>query len=220
MLFRSGAGGWYYYQSVASPEARALAEARNQPLIGMVIQDRPDTESRLRAAVEEDLRRPNKDGLSHESALISELRSAYIAPTLRRADDASLIATLAARTAMLEYLARTDTRICREFALGNLQNPDKLDAEGQRLFKAVLASVETAYRSGRSAAEAPPMPDLNQITAMLTRAGFIKSDFDKLNSFAGLSNDITCYIMLKVNQVPARLAPEERGPYARFVLGN
>ena len=45
-------------------------------------------------------------------------------------------------------------------------------------------------------------------------------DYDKLNSFATLSNDITCYIVLKVNRLPEQLKPEQRGPYARYILGN
>ncbi len=215
-----GGGGWYYYRSVTSPEARALAEARSQPLIDMVIADQPDAAKRLRTAVEQDVRQPSQDGLSREQAMISELRSEFIAPTLRRADDASLVNTMAARAALIEYLNKTDTKVCREFGLGGIKNPDKLDPEGQRLFKAVLTAVEAAYRSGRAAKEVPPMANLQQVVAMLNEAGFIKSDYDKLNSFASLSNDITCYIVLKVNQVPAKLKPEERGPYSRFILGN
>lgn len=220
VLVMIGGGGWYFYRITYSPEALAFAEARKQPLLGMVIQDQPGAESRLRAAVEQDLRQPNKDGVSREAALVAELRSANIAPTLRRADDASLIAAMAARAAFVDYLARTDTAVCREFGLGGLQHPEKLDAEGQRLFKSVLAAVETAYRNGRSVQQTPPMPNLAQVGNMLVEAGFIKSDFDKLNSFATLSNDVTCYIVLKINQVPDRLKPEERGPYSRYVLGN
>ncbi len=215
-----GGGGWYYYRSITSPEALAFAEARNQPLVDMVIADQPEAARRLRAAVEQDVRQPNKDGPSREAEAISALRSEFIAPTMRRADDASLVATMAARAALIEQLNRTDTRICREFALGGIKNPEKLDPEAERLYKELLTAVAAAYRSGRSATQSPPMPDLRQVTNMLYEAGFIKSDFDKLNSFSTLSNDITCYIVLKVNQVPSKLKPEERGPYARFVLGN
>jgi hypothetical protein len=213
-------GGWYYYRSVTSPEAVAYAEARNQPLVDMVIADQPGAERQLKAAIEQDLRQPNAGGPSRESAIISELRTAYIAPTLRRADDASLIATMAARAALIEHLNKTDTKACREFALGGIKNPDKLDPEGQKLYRDVLSAVEAAYRNGRAVKEAPAMPTLQEIVTLLNLAGFVKSDYDKLNSFATLSNDITCYIVLKVNQVPAKLKPEERGPYARFILGN
>ena len=64
------------------------------------------------------------------------------------------------------------------------------------------------------------MPNLNDIGNMMIEAGFIKADFDKLNSFATLTNDITCYIVLKVNRLPEQLKPEQRGPYARYILGN
>ncbi len=215
-----GGGGWYYYRSVTSPQAIALRDARKQPLLDMVIADQPDAERQLRAAIDRDLSQPNSGGPSRESALVSELRSAYIAPTLRRADDASLIATMAARAAFIDHLNKTDTKVCREFALGGVQHPEALDPEGKRLYDGVLKAVEDAYRSGRAAKQTPAVPNLQQITAMLNEAGFIKSDYDKLNSFATLSNDITCYITLKVNQVPDRLRPEERGPYSRFILGN
>ncbi len=215
-----GGGGWYYYEQVTSPAARQLAEARNMPLVGMVMSDQPDAAKRLRAAIEEDVSKPGREGPSRESAVVSELRSEYIAPTLRRADDASLIATMDARARFAEHLNKTDTKVCREFGLGGLQHPETLDPEGQRLYKNVLSAVEAAYRSGRAAKDAPPVPTLQQVGAMLSEAGFVKSDFDKLNSFATLSNDITCYIVLKVNQVVPRLKPEERGPYARFILGN
>ena len=213
-------GGWYYYRSVTSPQARALAEARNLPLVELVMADQPGAEKELRAAVEQDLKQPKGGGISREAALVSELRSAYIAPTLRKADDASLVAAMAARAALVEYLDKKDTKICREFALGGIQHPEKLDEEGQRLFKVVLTAIEGAYRQGRTVQQIPAMPTLQQITDMLYEAGFIKSDFDKLNSFVTLSNDVTCYIVLKLNQVPTKLKPEERGPFSRYILGN
>jgi hypothetical protein len=214
------AGGWFYYDAFYSPEARALADARSQPLIDMVIADQPDAAGRLRAAVEQDVRNPTQDGLSREAAAIAELRAEFIAPTLRRADDASLIATMAARRDLVEHLNRTNTKVCREFALGGIKEPGKLDEEGQRLYKAVLTAVVAAYRNGRAAKEAPPLLTLQQIVPMLNEAGFTKPDYDKLNSFASLSPDITCLITLKINQVPDNIRLEERGPYARFILGN
>jgi hypothetical protein len=110
--------------------------------------------------------------------------------------------------------------MCREFALGSLEHPDKLDADGQLLYKDVLGAIESAYRSGRAANQPPQMPNLQQVGNMLAEAGFTKPDFDKLNSFSTLSNDITCYIMLKLNQAPANLKPDKRGSLARYILGN
>ena len=213
-------GGWYYYKTVTSPAARAFAEARDLPLVGLVIADQPDVEKLLKAAIEEDLRQPSAEGPSRQAAAVAELRNEYIAPALRRADDASLTATMAARTALLEYLNQNNTKACREFALGGIKEPDKLDAEGQRLYKNLLTAISAAYRSGRAAAQAPPMPTLQEMGNMMIQAGFAKSDFDKLNSFATLSNDMSCYIMLLVNQVLPGLKPEQRGPYSRFILGN
>ena len=53
----------------AIAEAKALAEARSQPLVDMVIADQPEAAVRLRAAVEQDVRNPSQDGLSREAAI-------------------------------------------------------------------------------------------------------------------------------------------------------
>jgi hypothetical protein len=84
----------------------------------------------------------------------------------------------------------------------------------------VLQAVEAAYRSGRAAGKAMPTKSRAEILDMLREAGFEKIDFDRLSAFATLSNDIACQVELKVDQVPAKLAPDKRGAFARFILNN
>ena len=64
------------------------------------------------------------------------------------------------------------------------------------------------------------MPTRPEILDMLREAGFQKVDFDRLNTFATLSNDTACEIELKVDQVPPKLPAAKRGAFARFVLNN
>jgi len=212
-------GGWYYYSS-NTPAESALAELRALPLIGAVMADNPGAEARMRAAIEEELRKPSQDGTTRPLALIADLRRQYILPSLRASDDTTAIAAVAARAALADYLQRANPAACREFAAGGIQRPDKLDSEGQRLFRNVLQALEIAYRSGRAGGKAMPTASRAEILDLLRGAGFEKIDFDRLNAFATLSNDVACQIELKIDQVPAKLPTDKRGAFARFVLNN
>lgn len=213
------AGGWYYFTS-NSQTGKALAEMRALPLVGVLMADHPDAEARLKAAVEEELKNPSTDGTTRPVALIADLRRQYILPALRGADDASATAAVAARAALAAYLKKANPPACREFAAGGIQRPDRLDSEGQRLFRDVLKALETAYRNGRASGKPLPMPTRAEILDMLRDAGFQKVDFDRLNAFASLSNEVACDIELKVDQVPPKLPADRRGAFARFVLNN
>jgi hypothetical protein len=214
-------GGYWYYKRATSPAAKALADLRTLPMVGLVIADEPSVVDRLKEAIEEEARSPTPQGPTRPLLIVGELRRDYIAPAMRTADDASLLTVMAARAALVQHLRATNTAACREFSLGGIQHVDKLDAQGQQLFKNVLAAMEAAYRNGRANMDRKyPMPTLQAMGAMLTEAGFQKPDFDKLNSFATLSNDVSCDIELKLNQVPAKLPPEFRASFARYILGN
>src|SRR5205814_9353708 len=113
----------------------------------------------------------SQDGTTRPLALIADLRRQYILSALRSADDASAIAAVAARTALADYLQRVNPAACREFAAGGIQRPDKLDSEGQRLFRNVLQAVEAACRSGRAAGKAMPTKSRAEILDMLREAG-------------------------------------------------
>jgi hypothetical protein len=204
-----------------SPTERALADLRAMPLVGLLVAEVPGAEDRLRKAIEEEQRQPTTSGPPRPLVVIGELRRDVIAPALRAADDASAIAAMATRAELVAHLQKTDLPACREFSMGGIQNVDKLDAEGQRLFNKVLKSIETAFRSSRSnGGESLPVPSPPQVGEMLREAGFQKSDFDKLNSFATLSDAVSCEIELKVNQVPPKLPADKQGPFSRFVIAN
>jgi len=213
-------GGWYYY-SRNSPTEKALAELRGLPLVGAMMADNPQAEAQLKAAVKEELANPTQGGTTRPLALIADLRRQYVLPALRTSDDSSALAAVAARGTLAAYLQKANPPACREFAAGGIQRPDRLDSEGQRLLRNVLQALETAYRNGRTASGTPkPMSSRAEILDMLRDAGFQKIDFDRLNAFATLSNDIACDIELKVDRVPPKLPADKRGAFARFVLNN
>jgi hypothetical protein len=213
------AGGWYYF-GTSSPAANALAELRSLPLVGVMMADNPAADARMKAAIQEELANPTQGGTTRPRALIAELRRQYVLPALRAADDASAVAAVAARAALASYLQKANPPACREFATGGIQQPDRLDSEGQRLFRNVLQALETAYRNGRASGKPMPTASRAEILDMLREAGFQKIDFDRLNTFATLSNDIACEVELKVDQVPPELPADKRGAFARFVLNN
>lgn len=216
LLFAAGA--WYYFRT-ASPAEAALAQWRDLPLVGAIAADHPEAAARMTAAIKEELANPSPSGPPRPVALIADLRRQYVLPAIRSADDATVTAAVAARAALAAYLQKANPAACREFAAGGIQRPDRLDDQGQRLFRNVLAALEAAYRSGRNG-KPQPMPTRSEIVDLLRQAGFRQIDFDRLNSFATLSNDVSCEIELKVDQVPPKLPADRRGPFARFVLNN
>jgi hypothetical protein len=211
-------GGWAMIRG-ASPVDTALEDIRRVPLIGPVMAEHPAVERRMRAAIEEELRSPSQSGLSRPYGLVTDIRRQYIVPALRNADDATAVAAVAARLAFAHYLRGMDTAACRQFALGTLQRPDLLDAEGQRLFRQFLQTLEAAWRSGKAG---KPLPTLSrdELTAVLQEAGFTRADFDRLNTFKSLSNEVSCDVEIKVDSVPPQLPADKRGPFSRSVLSN
>src|SRR5437868_7828055 len=142
-------GGWALIRGKSDVDT-ALDQIRRVPLIGPVMADNPSVESRMRTAIEEELRSPTRSGVSRPFSLVADIRRQYIVPALRAADDASALAAVAARADLVRHLRRADSAACRQFALGAFQRPDLLDAEGQRLFGEVLQKLEAAWRSGKA----------------------------------------------------------------------
>jgi len=217
LLFAAGA--WYYFKA-RSPAETALADLRSEPLIGAMIADNPEAETRLKAAIQEELASAGQGGMARPVALLADLRRQYVLPALRSSDDATALAAVAARADLAAYLRKANPAACREFATGGIQRPDRLDGEGQRLLRNVLVALEAAYKSGRASGKPRPMPTRPEVLDLLRQAGFQQIDFDRLNNFATLSNDIACDVELKVDQVPIKLPADKRGPFARFVLNN
>lgn len=211
-------GGWTLIRGKSEVDA-ALDQVRRVPLVGPVMADNPDVERRMRTAIEEELKSPTQTGLSHPYSLVADIRRQYIVPVLRKADDASALAAVAARAALAGHLRRTDTAACRQMALGALQRTDQLDAEGQRLFAELLRALEAAWRNGK-AGKLQPVLNREELTQALQQAGFTPADFDRLAAFQTLSNEVSCDVELKVDSVPPLLPAEKRGPFARAVLSN
>ena len=214
------AGVGYFLYDRFSPAGEAMAEFREMPLGGLAIRDHPEVEPRLRKAVEDEEANPTLDGPTRPLLVVAELRRELLAPALRGADDASAIAAMAARVALVSYLQKADPTACHEFATGGIAHVDRLDNEGQRLFRDLLTAMEAAYRSGRKASPLPRMLNRQEMGVMLQRAGFTKPDFDKLNNFGTLSSDVSCEIELKIDSVPPKLEPEWRGPFSRFIIAQ
>jgi hypothetical protein len=209
-------GGWALVRG-KSPADRALDDVRRLPLIGTVMADTPDAESRMRRAIEEELRSPTRAGLPRPLSVVADLRRQYIVPALRAADDASALAALGARADFVRYLRRADPASCRQFALGNLQRPDLLKSEGRQLFGEYQQALLAAYRKGK-VGKPQPFLSRDELVAALRQAGFTRMDFDRLQGFQSLSNEVSCDVEIKVDAAAERLPTELRGPYARYVL--
>jgi hypothetical protein len=210
-------GGWALVRG-KSPADRAFDDVRRLPLIGTVLAETPAAEELMRKAIEEELRSPTPAGLSQPFSVVADLRRQYIVPTLRAADDTSALAALAARADFVRYLRRADPAACRQFALGNLLRPDLLQSEGRQLFAEYQQALLAAYRKGKVAGKQQPFLTRDALTAALKQAGFGKMDFDRLQGFPTLSNEISCDVEIKVDAAVERLPLQTRGPYARYVL--
>jgi len=202
-----------------NPTEKALAALRDTPLIGPAIADHPDMKERLREAIRQELSEPTTSGPSRPMQVVGELRREVIVPALLKADDASVIAAMAARVDLVRHLQKANPPACREFSMGGIARPDQLDAEGQRLFRNMLVTTEAAYRAGRGGTT-QSTPSREQISDMLRHAGFTKPDFDKLDNFATLSNDVSCEMELKVDSAPPLLPADEQGPFSRFFVAR
>jgi len=194
-----------------------IAVLKQTPLIRLVIADVPGSEELIRSALFEDVRYPLRHGPTRTFALIGQLRADYIVPALKAADDRSALAAVAARLAFIRHLQATSLPACREFALQGVQNTDKLDPEGQRLFRAMLDALEDAYRSGRGQ---PAKPGLDEaaVRAAQVEAGFQPGDFADLARLGELADVEVCALAARLNSAPTQVASDRAAPLARHLL--
>ncbi len=219
----AAAGAVYGLQALTGDDTQmvdnAMTEARTLPLVGLVLADVPDAETRLRASLREELRNPTTQGPPRPLVLMSELRAKHIVPALRAADAAEGV--LAARIALMRHLAGTNVAACRELALIGIQRADRLDAQGQKLMRDMLTAMEKAYRTGRAAlssgAAQPPVPNDTEARTLLVEAGLASSDFEKLQNLAKLSNEEACELGIRLNGAPGKLPPDRAGGLARYL---
>jgi hypothetical protein len=212
-------GGGFALIRYFGPTETQLREWRATPLVGAIIADHPEAEGRLREAIAQEARDPTSSGPTRPLRILAELRQQYIGAAVRRADEDSLFNAMAARAALVIHLQKADPPACRAFSMGGIEHPEELDASGQQLYRAILQAMETAYRKGR-AAPVQVLPSLPEVTELLRQAGFTQQDFDRLQNFGSLSNDISCEMELKIDSVPMRLPPDKAAQFARFILGQ
>jgi hypothetical protein len=203
-----------------TPVERAMGDLRATPLLGQVMRDYPDAEKAVREAMEEDQRNPVAPGVPPRAFYaVGALSRDHIRPMLAAADDASVIAVMAARFALATRLRTDDPQKCREFAMNGVQRVDQLSPEGQKLFGDFLTRMEAAYRNGRAASGRPqPISTPQEVVQLLGQTGFTQDDLDGLNRFAALSSIRACDIDLKIDGAPPKLPPDKQGPFSRFVL--
>jgi hypothetical protein len=201
---------------------QAMTSARALPMVGLVLDDVPGAQDRLREALREEIRQPTTQGPSRPLKFMSELRTQHIVPALKAADEPSAAAAIDARTALLRHLKSSDLVVCKEFAITGIQHSDKLDATGQKLMNDLLAALEKAYRSGRTGkaagSPAPAVASDVEVRALLAEGGFQPADFDRLKRLARLPVDDACDMALKVNDVPQKVPADKRGALMRYLL--
>jgi hypothetical protein len=202
-----------------SPLEQTIANLRATPLIGQAIKDNPDAEKAIRTAMAEDQREPVAPGVPPRAFYaVGAVSRDYIRPMLAAADDASVIAVMAARFALAQRLRGDDPQACRDFAMNGVQRVDRLTPEGQKLFSDFLLKMETAYRSGRSAGGKPqPMLAPPEVVQLLGQTGFTNDDFEALNRYAALPSLRACDIDLKIDGAVPKLPADKQGAFGRFV---
>ena len=221
----AAAGAVYGLETLTGDDTQmvdnAMVEARTLPLVGLVLADVPDAEPRLRASLREEIRNPTTQGAPRPLVLMSELRASHIVPALKAADAADAESVLAARIVLMRHLRGTNVQACRELALIGIQHADRLDPQGQHLMRQMLAAMEKAYRSGRTAMKSgtatPPVPNDTEARDLLVEAGLTPVDFEKLQNLAKLSGEEACELGIKLNGTPSRLPPDKAGGLARYL---
>jgi hypothetical protein len=203
-----------------SPLELAMANLRATPLVGQTMRDNPPAEKAIHDALIEDFRDPVTPGVPPRAFYaVGALSRDFIRPMLAAADDAAVIAVMAARFALATQLRADDPQKCRDFAMNSVQRADQMSPAGQRLFNDFMVAMEAAYRSGRAASGKPqPMLAPQEMVQMLAIGGFTNDDLEALNRFASLPSRRACDIDLKIDGATQVIPVEKRAPFARFVL--
>ena len=201
-----------------SATEQTMAQLRAQPLVGVVLADHPEIETQLRADVEEDQRTPQ--ATPRAFLTISEMRRTIVGPTLSAADDASALAVMKARTDLVAHLEKTDLAACRQFSGDGIRDVNKLDSEGQTLFRAMLTAMEAAYRSGKANGGKGKQISNAEFAEMMRTAGFTPDDFAKFSQTATLNDDELCKLEFRIDDAPSKLPEDKRGAFARFVIAH
>ncbi|MBI3199455.1 MAG: hypothetical protein HYZ40_18480 [Rhodospirillales bacterium] len=202
----------------ATATEQALQVIRDAPLVGLVLKENPALETRFREAIEAELRNPTKDGPLRTYVVGAEVRRDMIVPALRSADDATALKAIEAMQDFVRHLQVTDAALCKEFGLMGIQQPARLDSAGGTLFKRALAAQEQAYLNGKTRPATPQQISDDEVSRLLTEAGYTTDDFLKLAMLAQSSAANGCAIVVKLYAAPTRLPPQRGGILARYLL--
>jgi len=196
---------------------RAYDQVKQLPLVGLVLSEHPDLDAKVRQAIKDELADPTKSGPNRVFLFGAQVRKQYIVPALRNSDDATALKAAEVLAELVKHLRVTDPNTCREFGQTGLEHPDRLDSEGSAIFERALAAQEDAYLSGKAAPDRPS-PGNNEITKLLSDAGYTEADFQKLASYATLSPSEACAAMDKLYSAPAMLQTQKGAVVARYLL--
>lgn len=202
----------------ASTVEEALQVVREAPLVGLVLKENPEVETRFRRAIEAELKNPTGNGPQQTFVVGGEVRRDIIVPALRNADDASALGAIKAMQAFVKYLQGTDPALCKEFGVIGIRNPSRLSSDGGALFRRSLAAQEDAYLNGRARPAAPQKLTDQEVSRLLTEAGFTAADFEKVVGLAKLSDADGCAIIAKLYAAPMLLPSPRDGMLARYLL--
>ncbi len=205
-------------QDDAAAVEEALQVVREAPLVGLVLKENPEVEARFRRAIEAELRNSDGNGPQRTFAVGGEVRRDIIVPVLRNADDASALGAIKAMQAFVKYLQGTDPALCKEFGLIGIRNPNRLSGDGGALFRRSLTAQEDAYLNGRARPAAPQKLTDQEVSSLLTEAGYTAADFEKVVGLAKLSDADGCAIIAKLYAAPTLLPPARGGMLARYLL--
>jgi hypothetical protein len=197
---------------------QGLQVVREAPLIGLVLKENPAVEARFRAAIEAELKNPTRNGIPRTFVVGGEVRRDYILPAIRSADDATALEAIKAMQAFVKHLQTTNPALCKEFGMIGIQHPNQLSNDGGALFRKALSAQEDAFLNGRTRPPTPQkLPD-QEVTKLLTEAGFSAADFEKVVGLTKLSEADGCAIIAKLYAAPTLLPPARGGILARYLL--
>ncbi|MCW5736787.1 MAG: hypothetical protein KIS73_21865 [Enhydrobacter sp.] len=211
-----GFGANYLLSPSAAEIQRGVDAAKEMPLVGLVIEENPPLEEKLRMVIAEELNNPGQVP-SPGSRFGVEVRQQYIVPTLLAADDASALSAAAGMEKLARYLQMRDPALCRELGLAGLQNANKLDADGKTLLNEALALQEQAYRNGKGGSPKTALK-ADEVRPVLEEAGYTEKDLEQLSSFATLSTADGCAATVKLYGAPRALPTAGGGTLARWLL--
>jgi hypothetical protein len=202
-----------------SPDVeRALQVVREAPLVGLVMKENPEVEARFRRAIVAEFKNPTTNGPQRTFAVGGEVRRDIIVPALRSADDATALGAITAMQAFVKHLQNTNAALCKEFGLIGIQHPTQLSNDGGALFRKALAAQEDAYLNGRTRPPTLQKISDQEVTALLTEAGYTAADFEKVVGLAKLSDADGCAVIAKLYAAPTLLPPARGGMLARYLL--